>query len=532
MKRFQWKVVALMLLVSAIPLIVSALVADRLLEDTVAIGFDARLEGGLEAAVETHRRYIQVRRRAVVLETRDLAHDPSFLALLDADPPAPAALQTWLAAWIEQVSDPHMDVAMIELRPADGAQTPPLRLDRRDKFPEDRWRTKAQGAIARTERGARFELTVTYVVPWALFREFEDLGHLGRTFDQLERRQASLTTGYTRTLVAFSGAVLAVTFLAGFLWSRATTSRLGRLARATEQVGRGNLDVQVPVQGRDEIAQLTEAFNRMVAEIRQSRDRLAYLERVSTWQEIARRLAHEITNPLTPILLAVQQLDRKFEDYQDQPERYRRLVSDSMEIVSEEVESLRKLVREFSDFARLPRVDPEPTDVERFLRELIRTNPQFAPHVAAPDDLDESLDPGSESDREPHEGRARAAAAGDPLTAGVDATMMRRALLNLVENAQQAIDRAGLPAEGAITLRVERGDPGSVRIVVEDRGPGVAPEHLGSLFDPYFTTKSDGTGLGLAIVKKIVLDHGGDIIVESPLDERGGTRFTLTLPRA
>ena len=508
LRRFQWKVVTLMLLVSAIPLLFSVVVVDQLLKDTVSLGFDDRVEQSLGSSVDTHRRYIKVLRRSVVLETRILAHDTTLKALLEAEPVSGESIEAHLSRWSEQVEDDHKGVAALELRQTEGPgqeSFTPLLIDSHAAYPEEKWRAKALSALISTQGARRFELKVTWVVPWALFREFEDLGHIGRTFTQLERRQNTLTSGYTKTFIAFSFAMLAVTFLAGFLWSRSTTGRLGRLARATAQVGRGDLDVQVEVEGKDEIAQLTAAFNRMVGELRTAGTRLAYLERVSTWQEIARRLAHEIKNPLTPILLAVQQLDRKFDDYHERPERYRRLVSDAMEIVGEEVESLRKLVREFSDFARLPKVAPEPTDAAEFIQDLVRTNPQFAPHVEVVE-------------------------AEGSVMVGLDGTMMRRALINLIENAQQAIDNAGYEAPGTITLRV-REEQDAALIIIEDRGPGIAPEHLERLFDPYFTTKSEGTGLGLAIVRKIILDHGGDIQASSPLTDEGGARFTISLPR-
>jgi len=496
-----------MLLVSAIPLVFSVVVVNQILKDTVALGFDKSVEESLSHSVDTHRRYIKARRRAVLLETRLLAHNPALREALSAGEKKKA--QAKLEGWIERTSDDHMRAASIEITQVAGEGSErfgTLRVSSSAEIDKKEWRAKVMSARVSAPGEKRFELKITWVVPWALFREYEDLGQVERSFAQLEQSQGALSSVYTQTFMVFSFAMLAITFLAGFFWSRATTGRLRRLAKATALVGRGDLDIQVKVQGQDEIAALTEAFNRMVSELNSAALRLAYLERVSAWQEIARRLAHEIKNPLTPILLAVQQLDHKFEDYIHDPQRYRSLVSDSMEIVGEEVESLRTLVREFSNFARLPKVAPEPADAAAFLRDLVRTNPQFAPHVqgvTAPETVETSL----------------------------DSTMMRRALINLIENAQQAIDDAGLDTPGSITLSVS--DSGEAAIItIEDTGPGIDPAHLPRLFDPYFTTKSEGTGLGLAIVRKIILEHGGDISTESPLSQRGGARFTITLPRA
>ncbi len=507
MKRFQWKVLTLMLLVSITPLIFSTIVVDQLLKETVALGLDESLQSSLGQAADTHRRYIQLRRRTLKLETVRLSHDPNLQRLLGKDQHQQAAEH--LGRWIADTDDPDMAVAAVELRPA-AKTTKPIAIDHRDKYPEPRWRAKTINAMLTDEAGHTHQLAVTYVVPWELFERFEELGQVSRTFSSMSKRKNALTNGYTRAFAVFAGAILCVTFIAGYLLARATTGRLGQLANATARVGRGDLMVQVPVQGRDEIAQLTGAFNTMVVELRQAHDRVSYLERVSTWQEIAQRLAHEIKNPLTPILLAVQQLDRKFDDYVERPRKYRRLVSDAMEIVSEEVDSLRTLVQEFRDFARLPRVSPKPTDVPEFVRDVLRTNPQFAPHIS-PD--------------------AEISSGAPLLIAGIDGTMMRRVLINLITNAQQAINAAGRAQEDSIRIFVdELPDDGGVKLVVEDDGPGVKPEHLARLFDPYFTTKSDGTGLGLAIVKKVVLDHGGDIRCESPIMDDGGARFVVELP--
>lgn len=527
MKRFQWKLLSVMLMVSVVPLAFSAVLVNQLFRDAVTLAFDQEVKDDLDQATKTHRSYIKLRRRALTLETNRLMHDPALLTALNQDT---GVLRAHLEGWIQQVEDPDMRVASVAVRSITpgGDSRPPspstapqkttqdadvlINIDERAKYEAHLWRSKAVKVRLKDADGRAHELSVTWAVPWAMFKRFEEAGKVRRTVDNMAKRQNALTRANTVAFAVLAGAILCVTFLAGVLMARATTKRLALLANATAQVGRGDLDIQVPVRGQDEIAQLTDAFNKMVVELRQARDRLAYLERVSTWQEIARRLAHEIKNPLTPILLAIQQLDRKFNDYRDQPGRYRRLVSDAVEIVGEEVDSLRTLVQEFSDFARLPQVVPAPTDAAQWTRELLRTNPQLASHVEGVEVVDEDPDA--------------------PIMTALDNTMMRRAMINLMVNAQQAVDNFKGEAARSVRVKVERLSEGGARFVVEDRGPGVSAEHLEQLFNPYFTTKSDGTGLGLTIVKKIILDHGGDIRCESPIHDDHGARFIIDLPHA
>jgi signal transduction histidine kinase len=178
-----------------------------------------------------------------------------------------------------------------------------------------------------------------------------------------------------------------------------------------------------------------------------------------------------------------------------------------MEIVGEEVEALRRLVQEFSDFARLPRVQPVETALRPYLEELLRTNPQFETHLTEPQWL-----------------------VAGPVRAAVDPLLMRRVLINLLQNACDAVREAGAPPEGSVTLRLCVTGAEAL-IEVEDRGEGVPEANLARLFDPYFTTKDDGTGLGLAIVKKIIIEHGGDIEVASPPPHQAqGALFTVRLP--
>jgi nitrogen fixation/metabolism regulation signal transduction histidine kinase len=226
---------------------------------------------------------------------------------------------------------------------------------------------------------------------------------------------------------------------------------------------------------------------------------------------MARRLAHEIKNPLTPIQLAVQDIHRRYDGGEGE---YRKLLDTTLEVVEDEVGTLRRLVGEFSDFARLPHADLERADLAAYLREL-SDRPLFADEERRTDP-EAGLVDAITIDFEVPEGEA---------FVQIDRQMFKRVLVNLVRNAMQAI--AATRRTGRVLVRLGReGD--DVLLDVEDSGPGIPDNLREAIFDPYVTTRTDGTGLGLAIVKKIVVEHQGTISA-SP-SELGGAKLRLRLP--
>jgi nitrogen fixation/metabolism regulation signal transduction histidine kinase len=346
-------------------------------------------------------------------------------------------------------------------------------------------------------------LRATFTIEAALFAELDETRELAETARDMDRARGELRRSILLVFAAMVGLAALLAALIGHLMARRTVARLARLAEAHRRVAAGDLGARVePAGGGDEVAALSAGFNVMVEELRQGRDRIVYLEKISGWQEVARRLAHEIKNPLTPIQLAFQQLEARWRATPGGDEGFGRLLGEAGEIVRQEVATLQRLVEEFSAFARLPDVAPAPADLGEFVTEFVRTSPQ----LTAQADVAVTL-----------------AASSTPVA--LDAALMRRVLVNLTENAVQAAggERARLHLGVARTLD-------RVLLTVADEGPGVDPAHRARVFDPYFTTRGDGTGLGLAIVKKIVLQHGGEV----ELGERpgGGACFTISLPLA
>ena len=303
--------------------------------------------------------------------------------------------------------------------------------------------------------------------------------------------------GHVRGLtLAVAGAAL-VAALAAALWlSGRIAWPVGRVADAARRVAGGDLDGAVPVTSRDEIGDLARAFNTMTAELRASRERAVQAERVAAWREMARRLAHELKNPLFPIQLSIETLRRNL----DQPAAsFASLFRESSDTILDALGSLRRIVDEFAEFARMPRPEPRPTDVNEVVEKVLALHRAGAGAVR----VEAALSPGLP------------AIAADP-------DLLARALGNLVRNALEA-----MPGGGTLNLRTASRD-GTVAIEVQDDGPGITEEQRTRLFVPYFTTKKGGTGLGLAIVQGIVSDHGGRVEVRSA--PGAGTTFTLVLP--
>jgi nitrogen fixation/metabolism regulation signal transduction histidine kinase len=300
-----------------------------------------------------------------------------------------------------------------------------------------------------------------------------------------------------------------IALAAGALVSRSVVRRVSALAGATRQVASGDLSIRVAEIPMDEVGALGAAFNRMLGEVETSRNRIEYLSRLASWQEMARRLAHEIKNPLTPIQLAVQEVHRRLVGL---PEEHRKLLDIALEIVEAEVGTLRRLVTEFSQFARLPESHIEASDLRDFLadleREVVARGDFFLDLAAAQVPANLSLE---------------FVIPNGPAPLAFDAQMLRRVAVNLIRNAAQACHAVG----GKIRVSAKRVSDG-YELCFDDDGPGVPAQTRAQVFEPYVTTKDDGTGLGLAIVKKIVMDHRGD--VEMLVSPTGGARVRISLP--
>lgn len=299
--------------------------------------------------------------------------------------------------------------------------------------------------------------------------------------------------------VASGGILLAVIFS---LWIAARVSRpIEELARAAEEVASGSWNARVPERGSDEVGVLAHSFNHMTEQLENQRERLVQSERVAAWRELARRLAHELKNPLFPLQLTVENLARA---RQLPAAEFDEVFNESTHTLSMEIGNLKKIIGRFSDFSKMPKPELERIDAKDLVapvRALYAAGAEDGPKIQVETRLEDA-----------------------PMPLMADPELLHRALSNLVLNAKDA-----MPEGGTVTISA-RNRENTVEIRVADTGQGMTPEECERLFTPYYTTKQHGTGLGLAIVQSVVADHAGTIAVESR--EGQGATFVITLPRA
>jgi nitrogen fixation/metabolism regulation signal transduction histidine kinase len=336
----------------------------------------------------------------------------------------------------------------------------------------------------------------------ALLAELAAMGEEVRTAARVADAGGALPTSYRNGFIILVGGVVVLVTAAGLVLAIRIGRRIELLASAAERIGVGDLSTRVQLVGGDELTFLSRAFNRMTDRLEQDREKIEYLQRIGAWQEVARRLAHEIKNPLTPIRLAVQQM---VSTYNGDDARFKKQLKDTEEIVNEEIQNLQRLVDAFTLLGRLPRVEPKPLDLEEVASDL-------------------------EKDPAVTECLRRGKTAGS-VNVRADRLLLKRVLINLIENGHHAGMVAGKPGVVELSWSADR-DQKRVLITVDDEGPGLPDELHRKVFEPYYTTKETGSGLGLAIAKKIAIDHGGSLEVSSQRAPTGGARFVLSLPLA
>jgi two-component system nitrogen regulation sensor histidine kinase NtrY len=303
------------------------------------------------------------------------------------------------------------------------------------------------------------------------------------------------------------GAGILVAVLASLWFAARVTRPVVSLAEAARRVAAGDLNAKVEVESSDELGELAASFNRMTEDLVQQKDRTLQAERVAAWRELARRLAHELKNPLFPLQVTVENLMRA---KQKSPEMFEEVFHEGTATLLAEINNLKTIIGRFSEFSKMPQPQRRPTQVNDLVRSVLRV---FHAQLQQ-DEL-------QNNDKNQIAVRTELADALPEISADPD--LLQRALQNLVLNAIDA-----MPQGGELTIRTEiLGD--RVEISVSDTGSGLTQEECGRLFTPYYTTKQHGTGLGLAIVQSVVSDHGGKISAESTKEK--GTTFRIELPR-
>jgi len=265
-------------------------------------------------------------------------------------------------------------------------------------------------------------------------------------------------------------------------------------------VAGGQWDTRASIESNDEVGQLARDFNQMTEQLAEQRDRMIQAERVAAWRELARRLAHELKNPLFPLQITVENMQRA---RQTTPEQFDEVFRESTTTLLSELGNLKAIIGRFSDFAKMPAPELEPIDLNQIVRDVVQL---FGAQMHA-------------DGRSPIEANLLLNAHLPPVPA--DPEQIRRALSNLILNALDA-----MPQGGTLSISTDSLDR-KVSLEISDSGEGLTEEECDRLFTPYYTTKQHGTGLGLAIVQSVVSDHKGTITVHSQPGK--GTTFRIEL---
>lgn len=484
MKRISTRLAISFLLVALLPTLPLSLVVRDLLERRFGPAIAGPLEAALEAGLAESRARLQDSRQALAAQAQVLAlasgTAPGATILLDragvAQPADSLAVFVASRPGLLDPFDPVVDAAAAE------GDTLPVRR-------------RGDALVARVQGADGGELVAVQPLPAGMVERAGELTGGVTVLRAVRAEEGRVVLSFVGPFLLVYGALVLVALLAGLLWSRSMVRPLESLVGATRRVAAGDLEFRLQRRGPGEVGELVASFDEMVARLAGQRRDLARLERVAAWRGMARTLAHEVKNPLTPILLAITQVR---DAYKDDDPTYRALLDEAVDITGEEVEHLRRLVRAFGDFARLPKPEPREADLVALLLDL-----------------------------EQLYGRERLEldGIGAPLVGWFDYDALRRALVNLVDNGLAACRQQREPERVAITLHRQGA---GARLVVSDRGAGIEAADLPRIFEPDFTTKSDGMGLGLAIVENIIIGHGGAIAVRS--EPGRGTTFTVELP--
>lgn len=490
-KRLDVKFILTLIITAVVPIVASIYLVTEAVHTSLGVGLNKDIASSLSKSVAVHKSYIDAikeNHNSFMLRLSDSSKLTQACVAQDE-----AAIKHVLQSFLKSAS---VQLISVELGNKELTVTTPIN--------EKKIRPVVKNTTLKTSFCKNAE--VVFGVSRKIMTDFKKAAQYTETYEALYHAPRKYLTHRVIMIYGiFLGLIVIISVWQGAYWTRRFTRRLHTLNMATKSVAQGDLQVRVNPGGQDEVAELIDSFNTMVDEIASTRARIEYLQKISTWQEIARRLAHEIKNPLTPIHLAAQQLKNK---YNANDPNFGRLLEQSVDIIEEEVVTLKRLVTDFSSFAKLPQIAPEPIDVADFLS-----------------DCEASL----EYMGEQHNVDLHFELPTQGILVSIDVMMMKRVVDNLIRNATEAMANANVSTPKIRITVIELTKTNDVAIRFEDNGPGILPEHHPSLFEPYFTTKEEGTGLGLAISKKIVLEHNGVIWIDDEQDV--GATFVVQIPR-
>ena len=312
--------------------------------------------------------------------------------------------------------------------------------------------------------------------------------------DQIELQQQLMSI-----LFIIGGVGLILVYIVSYIVGLQMTKPINQLAAGAAEIASGNLEQRVALQSQDEIGRLAGAFNQMAATLKTSLEKQLAAERHAAWGDAARWVVHEVKNPLFPIRLSIENLQRAYRSGDARPTMFDEIFVQCTDIVIEEVERLQRLVDEFDQFARMPPPKREMSNLNPIVQNVVSLYAESVENI-----------------------QIQANLTSDLLPLSLDSEQITQALGNLIKNAIEA-----MPDGGTLNVSTQSVSEMKIQIQIRDTGIGMSPETLAQIFEPYYTTKDTGTGLGMAIVQRIITDHDGEIFVESK--EGVGTTVSIEL---
>ncbi|NPU99817.1 MAG: HAMP domain-containing protein [Brevinematales bacterium] len=334
-------------------------------------------------------------------------------------------------------------------------------------------------------------------VPLYLYRPFAILNESMDSFSKLNTLKQYIQPITILSIIVFSVPILIAVFFISMSFGRRITSNIEDIATGTRIIADGNLNYRVKISSRDEIGDLAVNFNRMAQKLKIAAEQIKRMERLEAWQEMAKRLAHEVKNPLTPIKLSAERLMVTYGV--KTPQEFAKILDKTVSTVINETQRLETLVNEFSKFARLPYLSITKSDIIAVLHEI--------------GEFFRGAYPDFKLECECHR---------PEFIVEFDVNQFKQVIINIITNAIEACaDR-----EKQVKMTTSEADD-RIQIAIRDKSGGISPAVQEKMFEPYYTTKASGTGLGLAIAERIILEHGGNIWFETDAE---GTVFYLELP--
>ncbi len=343
-------------------------------------------------------------------------------------------------------------------------------------------------------------LYITIPLPKEFTLKANQVAHSLQAYKQMELYKKPIVQGLTTLIVIITTlTVFFIAIIVSYFLSKNIPEPIKVLLDGTKRIAAGDLNFEISYHAKDEIKLLINSFNQMTKELTVSKQALIHSQRLAAWRDIAQRMAHEIRNPLTPIRLTIERLQKKRED-NDFKENFEK----STKTILEEVKRLELLIKEFSEFAQIPQLQVEIKNLNHIIMDTLNVFSGM-----------ESIQFVSELEK-------------DLPFINVDEKRIREVMINLINNSIEALKEK---KDKKITIRTysKYNIFGKfIYLEIEDNGKGISQQEIDKIFDPYFTTKKEGSGLGLSIVEKIISEHHSKIKCESQIEK--GTKFIIEFP--